>query len=427
MHITLFGLLWLVTILLWLLINHTNTAKMIAPMFITMIFQCNAFIVVNGSSIGMQIVAASALLVILCITTNKSTAEIEEIRFQKHIFNYLVLFLGYFTISSVLQNVFREKPLNVMMIIVYVGVGLVLLKKRIIISEEELEHIENAIINILLIVGAIQMLTKAGWLPMNSLLKLLVYNDGDPNIIFNSKSLLVFYSTFMEPSYCGTALDGFFALVAMRPADKGNMIRLIMILVSIILTRSTTAYIGLIVIVAGLFINNSRNKSFNLFIIPLLFIVAGVLIFNMDVVNDVIFNKRGTASYRVRSNWNLDALSHFKENPIWGIGYTRSRASSLIYTLLAEHGIVGTLLYCLIIIHFIIELISKKTKTITKSHSVMVLGISLCQFIACPDLNNCVFWLGLYLFILSYKCLDRSAWNENGATNGCNTGVAKLN
>lgn len=427
MHITLFGLLWLVIILFWFLINHTNTAKMIAPLIITMIFQSNAFVVVNGSSIGMQIVSASALLVILCITANKPSTEIDEICFHKRIFFFLVLFLGYFIISSVLQNVFSEKPLNVMMIIVYVGVGLVLLKKKIIMVAEELEKIENTIINIIVIVGVLQMLSKAGVLPIDGLLKILVYNDDDPNIIFNSKSLLAFYSTFMEPSYCGTALVGLFALVAMRPADRGNLIRLIMILVSIMLTRSTTAYIVLTVIVASLFIDNSRNKSFNYLVVPLIFIVAGVLIFNMDVVNDVIFNKRHTASYRVRSNWNLYALNHFKENPIWGIGYTRSRASSLIYTLLAEHGIVGAFLYCLIIIQFIIELISKKTKAITKSHSVMVLGISLCQFIACPDLNNSVFWLGFYLFILSCNCYERCVGSENGVQVAQQKGIAENN
>ena len=401
MQITIFGGVWFVCILISCITNSTKKIKLIAPFIISMIFQCNMFVRIQETSIGMQIVSITMLFILCIITRNTQVLNKEKFCVNNPLFVALLLYLIYFVLSSIFHNIITTKPLNLMMIIIYIGTALILLKTKLSITEEQLEKIENTIINIVIIVGVLQMLCKLGFLPIEGILKLWIYNDNNSNIIFNSKNTSAFYSTFMEPSYCGTALVGFFALVSLREVKKSNIYYLVFIVISIIMTRSTTAYIGLAIVFILIAFSRTNKRTYSLIAIPFIVIIVIIFVFNIDLLNEVIFYKSESASFRVRSNWNQYAFQNFIENPIFGLGYLRSRASSLLFTLLAEQGIIGTGLYCLIIFLFVGVYFSKKNNSTVKAHALMLMAISICQFIACPDLNNCVFWMGLYLFVLS--------------------------
>lgn len=413
MQITLFGVIWFISIAFVLFVYkkiNADAIKRIAYiLFLGMIFQCNNIIVLGNTAVGIQIVSASVFAVLLLFRPKNKNVKvlfrvgnnpIPTLSLFFAIFEFLFL-LNMFINKTYLSNVF-----GVLMILIYLFVAYEFLAGRLKISKIELFLYEDVIVITILVIGVFQMLCKLNLLPIDGLLKVLVYNDNDKNVIFNSKSVSAFYSTFMEPSYCGTALVGFWICYACRERSRKNITLSVALVVAILLTRSSAAFIGFAVAVMGMLFVKSKSRFYK-YVVPFFILCLCILFVSRGAfINELIFDKFSTASYKVRTNWNIRAFNIFSSNPVFGVGYGNSRASSLLITLLAELGIINSFAYILVFVYFIKNTFFNRFSSIVSSHAFMVLIIIICQFIACPDLNFSAFWLSIYLFGLSLNLID---------------------
>lgn len=405
MQITFFGFLWCGVIILAFFQNDFK--KMLGVTLFSMIMQCNNIIILNGTGVGVQIFTACIACVRLLFEPNDKRKGSKP----TYMVGLFVLLLISILISMWLNDVWEEKQMIPFMVLIAYTVLLILLSyKKIVIDEKWLTKVEDIIITTVLVVGFLQVLNKLGVLPIEKILTPLIYNDvSNTDVIFNHKSTYRFYSTFMEPSYCGAFLVGLFALVSLREKlDGKNILLCIFLSMAIILTRASTAYGGLVITIAVIFFVRAKKKVYK-FILPLLLIAGfGIIVLNPELLNEVIFEKSNTGSFSVRENWNEDALEKFNANPFFGSGFRVVRASSLFYSILGEIGLFGMTIYALILLYFLmIGLIGKKSNNLI-AHAILIIGVAICQLIACPDLTLSPFWLSLFWFVLAYKARLRS-------------------
>ena len=416
MKITAFGIIWLCTFFVYL--AKRRKWGMISLTLLTMIFQSNNFLIIGNTGIGVQICAVLFLILVLIINNKGYERTYNQYQGRGKRVHILKIFI-FLIMASILISLagngvaLSEAFIPVMMIFVYVLLAWILLSKRVNVTREEIEKLEDKLVIIIAIVGFLQILCKLGLPLLKELLTILVYNDTtNTNVIFHTKPLAVFYSTFMEPSYCGAMLVGLFALFAMREKKKKNMFLTILLMIIIVLTRSSTAYAGLAIVLAIMFLTSKEKKIYHLILPIVLMGVAFMLIFYSDVLNTVLFEKNLSASYRVRMRWNTAAGEAFLTSPLIGVGYGNLRASSLIYCILGEQGIIGLSSYAMFILYFVRKIFSKFTDGFIKSHAWLVLGVSVGQALACPDLNFSPFWLSLYLYILAFYSIENSKGEE---------------
>lgn len=400
MQITLFGILWC-GVLAWAFFQ-AQFQKMLFVTCLSMIIQCNNVIILNGTGVGPQAIT----VLVACIRLLLVTSTNEREKKPKYICPFLIVLLCVLVLSMEINGTFEDKQLiPLIMLIVYTIFFLLLHGKKIVIEEKWLEKVEDIIMSIILIVGFLQVATKMWDLPLNLVLRTFIYNDvNNSDVIFNYKATARFYSTFMEPSYCGAFLVGLFALVSLRKeVNKKNILFEIFIIISIILTRSSTAYGGLAIMLVVLLFVRAQKRVYK-FILPAL-LFGGIIIvgFNAELINEVILDKAESASYKVRENWNKAAIEAFQKYPLWGAGFRSLRASSLWYSMLGETGIIGTVAYVLVLLYYASFIFFGKKYGGAKGRAISVLAIAICQLIACPDLTLSPFWLAQYWFLLAYQ------------------------
>ena len=262
----------------------------------------------------------------------------------------------------------------------------------------------------LLIVGFIQFGITSGVLPRLGIVKTLLYNDTTNEFIYynqlNYKRVL---STFMEPSYyAGYIIGAFYYLLSIKEKRKENYILLAFMLLQIILTFSSSAY-GAFLIVGIIFIASPRETKFKLRII--LLGLAGfflMYLFFYDILDTVIFSKGLSESANTRYWWNRDALTMYKISPIIGNGYKSSRASQIIYTMLAEFGVVGLISYCALNIRFFLYYVSKTYRSKFGESRIPVLvgilSVIATQIIGVPDIDICTYWMWANIVALGMTC-----------------------
>ena len=403
MQITFLGIVWIIAIFFTSLMKDVK--GLLSITLLSMVLQCNNAIVIGDVSIGIQIFTVSFALVRFIFLPSSQQKRDKAYKDVIAIMVSLIVALAF----SLIANLTLESTnlLGLLMIIVYIAFAAVIAKKNINIDSRWLEKTENLVIAFVLCVGALQVLSKYGFSLFDTLLTTFIYNDTlNTDIIFHHKTTAAFYSTFMEPSYCGAFLVAAFAAVIMRrESTRKNIVLSVLLIIAILLTRSSTAYGGLaIIILMALFVRSSKKiyKTIIPFIVVIGFIVVA---FNMDVLNEVIFDKIGSAgSYTTRLNWNRYAWEAFLQSPLFGIGYKNIRASSIYVSLLGEIGIVGTLVYTVLILFCVSNALKRNVSDERRSRFLFVCGVIVCQIIACPDLNFSPFWLGLYLLMLAIKC-----------------------
>lgn len=409
MQITFFGALWILLILYCFFSNDHR--KMLFVALFSMIFQSDNILYIGDTGIGTQIFTISVAWVRFWLV---KTAPV-KLKTARGI----LLFGGALILAVVLSLLINNaldsnRMISVAMLVVYAAFMMILAKKNVRIDAKWLEKTENIIIVTVLIVGVLQVLCKSGLSFLTGPLRLFIYNDvNNEDVIFNYKPLTRFYATFMEPSYCGAFLVGSFALVSVRnDLNRKNVFLALAIGIAILMTRSSAAYGGLAIIVCLLLITRGKKRIFK-YIVPAGIIIGLlVLFFNMELLNEVIFDKGESSSAIVRNNWNNSAIKAFKENPLFGVGYGSKRASSLFLTILAETGVVGGAAYLFNTVFQLKCAVWDKKPSGAKGRSYFILGIIICQFIACPDLNFSPFWLGLYLSMLAFRIESNSSSGE---------------
>ena len=401
MHITVFGILWIIISLYFIFFKGIKEAIFIT--LLSMIFQCNNIMSFGGMNIGVQsFTAAIACIRFLPRIINKAKGN----NFSAFAYSILLL-LFVIALSLVNNHLFFAKLIPFIMIFVYGIVTLFIWQNRnvALIDSEWIRSSLEKIIVIVLALGALQFLCITGVLPIRPLLQTFIFNDiNNTDVIFHSKPhAYCLYASFMEPSYCGQFFVAAFCVIALKPTLKlKDIVLFASILLEILLTQSSTAYGALVVSIMLMTFVRSKKKVIKT-MMPVLIIAATVMfLFFHDVLDAVIFMKSSSSSFRVRTNLNTEAMMNFKANPLLGVGYGNSRASSIVHTILGEMGMIGIVGFANLVMSNMKIAFSKNDNSYL---AMSIFSIFVCQIIACPDLNSSILWM----FIMALAC-SCNAW-----------------
>jgi len=134
-------------------------------------------------------------------------------------------------------------------------------------------------------------------------------------------------------------------------------------LVALVFSTSSTAYVGLVVLVAVFYLEAgiqaafgrmTRQRALLLMGAPFAIVVIGIATFLneaasayvQNIADTLIFNKMTTQSGYERAAWNAQALQVFLDTYGFGAGNGSLRASSFPIVVLGNLGIFGTVLVC---------------------------------------------------------------------------------
>jgi hypothetical protein len=138
------------------------------------------------------------------------------------------------------------------------------------------------------------------------------------------------------------------------------------LLALVLLSTSSTAYVGLAVLGLGVFCSIGRSvltdrvETDELLILALLsfaaFVVVAVSVYDekvldpvMRLIDSAILDKSGSKSGQERAYWNIKSLQNFVDTLGLGIGFGSSRASSWPVAVLSQLGFVGSLMMALLL------------------------------------------------------------------------------
>src|SRR6201999_1999117 len=96
---------------------------------------------------------------------------------------------------------------------------------------------------------------------------------------------------------------------------------------------------------------------------PLLALVAIVMLaldhsswlFAQDLLNKTLFDKLSSSSGMERSSWNTQAITNFVATSGFGVGVGSTRASSLLFAVLATLGVFGSVTYGMFIVGVLVR------------------------------------------------------------------------
>jgi len=192
---------------------------------------------------------------------------------------------------------------------------------------------------------------------------------------------------------------------------------------SLLLSTSTTFFIGIVI---GVFLGAKyliRAIRKNMLTIALAFFFMGGLIFYLnvfssdklyDIFNTIVLQKLSglDVSGSTRSGWFQVHMEFYKSlpllNQIFGVGFGYIRSTDLFSTLMVNTGIFGTVLFSLMFIYPILKLDNAAHSKILK---LILVIIFLSMMIAVPEYSYLSTWLFLgiaYNRILRQKTYKRT-------------------
>lgn len=385
---------------------NKDIKKMLFLTLLSMLFQCANFISYNGLGVGPQIITSLLFIVKYMSLSKKKLVLIKNNRIK--IIDFILLFIILLaSYSSYSNGVLNDKILNIIQLIVYVFCYFSMRKVSYYLEDNELYSMIRKLIVFVVTIGLIQWISTNFISPLRTILKPLLYNDNSMNVYFNyndpyhNKRI---YAMFMEPSYlAGFLVGAFYYILSYTDKFKSNIFLLFITLIEIILTTSSTAYVafasfGLIFI---LYSKQLKFKSKLLIIILGLVSCFIMYFFFYDLLDAVIFSKSQSGSGVTRIRWNREALEAFNTSKLIGVGYKNIRGSSIIYSLLGELGVLGLVSYIMFVFMSVYKFfIKNKNNMVSVGYygtMAAVIAMSICQIVACPDLDLCTFWLWLYI------------------------------
>lgn len=400
---TLFGIIWV--LLLAYVFLKKDIKYILFLTLLSMVFQSTNVLDFHSFSVGPQVITNIVFII-------KYILEYKTIKIScfSKIESYVLLLFVIVLLSVFFNNTFELAFFKVLQLLVYIISFICFYNIKNKIDTVFINKSIKYIALFVLIMGIIQIITTTGILPKSSLISILFYNDHGSSVYYWLPGYDRLCSLFMEASYCGCFLIGilFYFISIWKKGEKHYFI-ILLTLLELLLTRSSTVYLSFgICFILFLFI--SKNKEIKKILLPLC--ITGclvMLIFFPSVLDEVLFSKLQSGSANTRHYWNMNALEHFKNSIIIGTGYKSVRASSLFISLLAEIGVLGTLCYCSMNFNICINLFKKNRNTDLYISGICfaIFSIVCSQFIACPDLDFCVYWLFMFLFALIINSNNR--------------------
>lgn len=408
---TIFGVIYLIILIFAF---FTNIKVLFALTIFSSVLQCDNVFVLGDTGIGPQVITSLVFLLKVILIKKDKFLVINKKFILIESSSVLLLIIAF--VSLLVNNNLEKTIFKYLQLVIYVLCFIAMSKVSKFIDNEFVHKVIKYLTIFLIIMGFIQLMITTGILPRFTIIKELFYNDNLSDVVyFTRDNYFRVLSTYMEPSYyAGFIVGAFYYFLLQDKRTKGEKILLLFIIIQIILTFSSTAYVSFALVGIAYFMmtNNFKRK-----IKIILTAIVGLLILYFgfyDVLDTVIFSKSESGSANARFANDEKAIRIFSENKIIGIGYKNARASSIITTTLAEMGIVGLICYCALNF-FTIKGIFQLRKVEMNRQEVGVrlalLNVFIAQIIAVPDIDICVYWM--WMNILAIVMARKSQRSEN--------------
>ena len=191
--------------------------------------------------------------------------------------------------------------------------------------------------------------------------------------LLNEYNVVRISSVAEEPSFFAQHIlaifpIGIFSVLCGRPILSPMMDKFAVAImgVSLFLSKSTTGYLGLIIVIlvtSALIVLKRRPRLKSNFVLLILFLLVVVFIWfttesvSKYIVETFITNKLNTGSAILRIHSINKAIEYFLSYPIFGIGWGVTPIYSFFFKMLAGMGILGTFFFLLIIYYPLYNLI----------------------------------------------------------------------
>lgn len=204
-----------------------------------------------------------------------------------------------------------------------------------------------------------------------------------------------FQSLAGEPSMFAFTILPYFIFAIHR---KANIFIIAFMCLSILLSTSTTAYLGLSVYIIYILINSKKGKIFFKVLIGL--IIISLILYGFfseyinEVVNNVIFNKMDSQSGMARSSDFGENINYFLDldvmHSLFGIGFGYMRSGDLFTTLLVNTGILGILSFAYF---YLKDFKLKVCNFIDLGNNSILLVLFIISMVAVSEFSYLSFWL----------------------------------
>ena len=408
---TIFGTIYIIILIFAF---FTNIKVLFALTIFSSVLQCDNVFVIGDVGIGPQVITSLVFLIKAFIIKRKSIFIINKRILLLEASTILLLFVS--LISLIVNNNLENTVFKYLQLVIYVFCFIAMSKVSYLIDNEFVHKCIKYLSVFLITMGFIQLMITTGVLPRFTIIKELFYNDNLSNVIyFTRDNYFRILSTYMEPSYYACFIVGaFYYFLLQSKKTKGEKVLIFFILIQIILTFSSTAYISFALtgLVYFLTVKNLKKK---LKIALLAIIGLLVLYFGFyNVLDNVIFSKTESGSANARFANDAKAIRIFNDNKVIGVGYKTNRASSAITTILAEMGIIGLLCYLILNFFVVKGIFRSEKKNISKQElgiRVAILSVIVSQIVAVPDIDICAYWM--WMNILAVVMLNKTQRREN--------------
>lgn len=416
---TAFGFVWIIILFLTLVKN--NLQLLVTLVIISTTLQSSNVFVVGGQGVGPQIITSIVFIFYILFSRGQSL----KFNISKSIITSertLILFIIYIVFNSIHSGTLVENFLRILQILTYALCFLAMESAGKVLDDEFVFKTIRKVSYFVLIVGIVQVMATTNLIPRYGFIRDLFWNDSvnNPEVVqfmWPHGSYFRFFSTYMEPSYfVGFSIGAIFYFLNYREKRDETKWLVVALVVATILSFSSTGY-GALLITSILYVSFSREGKNKIFLL-----LGGILGFCIlyfcfySVLDSVIFSKLEGGSAAARITWNLEAIKSFKSSPLLGVGYKNCRASSMFYTILAELGIVGLVIYILFVISNIYLIFTKKMQKNVGDEQIglvfSLIGVIVTQMIAVPDFDICTFWMWMN-FLGLIKGRNRRRKNEN--------------
>lgn len=204
-----------------------------------------------------------------------------------------------------------------------------------------------------------------------------------------------FQSLTGEPSMFAFTILPYFIFAIHR---KANIFIIAVMALAILLSTSSTAYLGLLIYILYILLNSKNGKTFFKVLIGL--IIISLILYGIfseyinDVMNNVILNKMDSQSGMERSSDFYGNINYFLDldvmHNLFGIGFGYMRSGDLFTTLLVNTGILGILSFAYF---YLKDFCLKVHNFIDLGNNSILLVLFIISMIAVSEFSYLSFWL----------------------------------
>ena len=423
MHITVFGVVWILFMLIDFIIFPVKVSAQI--LIISGIFQASAIAIIGGTGIPVFLFT-SIYFVFKCIILTLQSQRPDALKIKIPVWGRcLGLFLIYSIFCTIIMpNIFsgvevlrpvlmiggkgkemKNIPLsfsfsNISQLILlasYISCAFCLYKFKDFISFSSLFKAFYLSIILVLLIGFWAYICKQ--FNLIQFPDSFFYNNTSYTLLYDAKfgSLHRYISTFTEAScVAGFLAPAFWGMAVVK--HKWNILILPLIFIALCLTMSATGYAAFIC-GFGIYILFYSKKyiRFITILLGLFFLIIMYAIGVLDVFLNPITNKLASHSAMIRGNSDLLSLNALLETCLLGVGIGSTRGSSFFINITTSLGVVGLIALGMFLYKILENALNtsndKKNKFIGMFAFVTLIG----QIVALPDLSYSPFWMWIFL------------------------------